>query len=91
MISHRHTILTALLAAALFGITTPLAKALLGSVSPFMLAGLFYLGSGSGLAIVLLLRRVAARRNDASASHNPAHDPVQNPLRIAELPWLAGA
>ena len=91
MTSHRRTIFTALLAAALFGITTPLAKALLGSVSPFMLAGLFYLGSGSGLAIVLLLRRVAAHRNDASASHDPGHDPVQNPLRIAELPWLAGA
>lgn len=35
---------TALLAAALFGATTPLAKTLLGSLTPFMVAGLFYLG-----------------------------------------------
>ncbi|MDI7046738.1 EamA family transporter, partial [Escherichia coli] len=41
---------TALLAAALFGATTPLAKTLLGSLSPFMVAGLFYLGSGVGLS-----------------------------------------
>ena len=87
MNSHRHTIFTALLAAALFGITTPLAKTLLGSVSPFMLAGLFYLGSGSGLAVVLLLRRLSAHRGDSAAAHEPAHDP----LRLAELPWLAGA
>ncbi|MGV4852371.1 EamA family transporter, partial [Burkholderia pseudomallei] len=33
---------TALLAAALFGATTPLAKTLLGSLTPFMVAGLFY-------------------------------------------------
>ncbi len=49
---------TALLAAALFGATTPLAKALLGSLSPFLLAGLFYLGSGTGLAAVILARRL---------------------------------
>ena len=40
----------ALLAAALFGAGTPLAKALMGGVGPWMLAGLLYLGSGMGLA-----------------------------------------
>lgn len=45
----------ALLAAALFGAGTPLAKSLMANVSPWMLAGLLYLGSGIGLA---LLRRV---------------------------------
>jgi hypothetical protein len=49
--------LTALLAAALFGATTPFAKALLGTLSPFMVAGLFYLGSGIGLAVTILVRR----------------------------------
>ena len=39
----------ALLAAVLFGAGTPLAKALLHSVSPWLLAGLLYLGSGLGL------------------------------------------
>ncbi len=39
-------------AALLFGAGTPLAKLLLGSVGPWMLAGLFYLGSGVGLTLV---------------------------------------
>lgn len=39
----------ALGAAALFGLSTPLAKLLLDSVSPVLLSGLLYLGSGVGL------------------------------------------
>lgn len=41
----------ALAAAALFGAGTPLAKQLLGTVDPWLLAGLLYLGSGGGLAL----------------------------------------
>lgn len=41
----------ALLAAALFGAATPLAKLLLDHASPWMLAALLYLGSGLGLWI----------------------------------------
>lgn len=74
---------TALLAAALFGATTPLAKALLGSLSPFLLAGLFYLGSGTGLAAVILMRRLQSRARGQQAGHD------RFPLR--EVPWLAGA
>jgi drug/metabolite transporter (DMT)-like permease len=44
----------ALLAAALFGASTPLAKHLLGSTEPALLAGLLYLGSGLGLLILWL-------------------------------------
>ena len=44
-------VLAALGAALLFGAGTPLAKQLLGSVSPWMLAGLLYLGSGLGLTL----------------------------------------
>lgn len=47
----------ALLSAALFGAGTPLAKLLLGHVSPWLLAGLLYCGSGAGLFIFRLLRR----------------------------------
>ncbi len=47
----------ALGAALLFGAGTPLAKLLLGGVGPWMLAGLFYAGSGLGLALVRRLRR----------------------------------
>jgi drug/metabolite transporter (DMT)-like permease len=68
----------ALLSAALFGISTPFAKLLLGDgVSPWLLAGLLYLGSGIGLALLQLARKTAAG-NLAEA-----------PLRHADLPWLA--
>jgi drug/metabolite transporter (DMT)-like permease len=42
----------ALGAALLFGASTPLAKMLLGETSPWLLAGLLYLGSGFGLALI---------------------------------------
>jgi drug/metabolite transporter (DMT)-like permease len=73
-------ILTALAAAALFGAATPIAKALLGAMSPFMVAGLFYLGSGIGLGAAIAVRRLRPRGG-------------RSPLRIrwAELPWLLGA
>lgn len=49
----------AVASAALFGASTPLAKALLGQgVSPWLLAGLLYLGSGFGLAVIHYGRRL---------------------------------
>jgi drug/metabolite transporter (DMT)-like permease len=71
-------ILAALGAAVLFGASTPLAKLLLGALSPVMLAGLLYLGSGLGLLAYRTLRRQVAQADDA-------------PLGRADLPWLAGA
>lgn len=48
--------------AALFGASTPLAKALLGQgVSPWLLAGLLYFGSGLGLALWRHGRRLIGR------------------------------
>ncbi len=52
----------ALTAALLFGAGTPLAKLLLGGVGPWMLAALFYLGSGLGLTIYRRLVRAAPVR-----------------------------
>ena len=52
----------ALLAAALFGASTPLAKALLEGLGPWMLAALLYLGSGLGLALLRQVRRLPAAR-----------------------------
>jgi drug/metabolite transporter (DMT)-like permease len=49
-------ILSALLAAALFGASTPFAKLLLGEISPLLLGGLLYLGSGIGLGVIRLIR-----------------------------------
>ncbi|MDH6153109.1 drug/metabolite transporter (DMT)-like permease [Paraburkholderia sp. WSM4179] len=75
-------IFTALIAAALFGAATPLAKSLLGSVSPFMLAGLFYLGSGLGLGVGIAWRAFRARGLQSAADHR---------ITKGELPWLIGA
>ncbi len=47
----------AVAAAVLFGAGTPIAKLLLTDVSPWMLAGLLYLGSGIGLGLYRLVRR----------------------------------
>jgi drug/metabolite transporter (DMT)-like permease len=55
-------IAAALVAALLFGAGTPLAKELLGSISPMMLAGLLYLGSGIGLTLYRRARRAPAVR-----------------------------
>src|SRR5260221_8291838 len=52
----------ALLSAALFGASTPLAKLLVGSVAPLALAGLLYLGSGLGLSIWLAVRKSKATK-----------------------------
>ena len=57
MTALRHPgVLAALGAALLFGAGTPFAKLLLGPVSPWLLAGVLYLGSGIGLALLRMLR-----------------------------------
>lgn len=55
-------IAAALAAALLFGASAPLAKLLLAAVSPWLLAGLLYLGSGLGLLAFRLVRRAPAVR-----------------------------
>src|SRR5437879_3784981 len=65
-----------LLAAALFGASTPLAKLLLGEVPPVLLAGLLYLGSGFGLSILMLVR---------------GRGRIEAGLTRRDGPWLAGA
>ncbi|MFM9884649.1 MAG: DMT family transporter, partial [Burkholderiales bacterium] len=71
----------ALIAAALFGASTPLAKLLVDDIAPVMLAGLLYLGSGIGLLAWLLLRGLRAERIGDAYAH----------LRRRDLGWLAGA
>jgi len=72
----RSSILAALAAALLFGASTPFAKQMVGDVSPIMLAGLLYLGSGIGLWTVRLIRD----RGFAALG-----------LPAREWPWLLGA
>ncbi len=57
-----HGVAAALAAGALFGAGTPLAKLLLGQMSPWLLAALLYLGSGVGLWLVRMLRRAPRTR-----------------------------
>jgi drug/metabolite transporter (DMT)-like permease len=69
--------LLALGSALLFGASTPIAKLLLGITDPLLLAGLLYLGSGVGLALVTAIgRSLGLVRPEA-------------PLRAREVPWLA--
>lgn len=83
MTTNRPTVITpglyALGAAVLFGASTPAAKVLLGHLSPQLVAGMLYLGSGTGLVLLWLLRRSFSR-------HQQAHG-----LKAGELLWLAGA
>ena len=48
----------ALFAALLFGAGTPLAKMLVNNISPWLLAGLLYLGSGFGLTVFRRIRQM---------------------------------
>ena len=77
---NQRAVLLALLSAALFGVSTPAAKLLLGTTHPALLAGLLYCGAGLGVAV---LRRAwrAARQSAPSEAALQRHD----------LPWLAGA
>ena len=68
----------ALTSAALFGASTPFAKLLLGhGISPWLLSGLLYLGSGIGLTAYGLTR------------HWTGAVSSEAPLRRADIVWLA--
>jgi drug/metabolite transporter (DMT)-like permease len=56
--------LMALAAAALFGATAPVAKALLAGVSPLVLAGLFYVGAGLGASLFAWRTNAPLQRAD---------------------------
>src|ERR1022692_1383672 len=66
-------------AAVLFGLSTPLAKVLVGRMSPLLLAGSMYVGSGIGLAALLAMR--AATGGQATLAWP----------RGAAIWWLLGA
>jgi len=78
---NRTAVLYALASAALFGASTPAAKALLGSVDPIVLAGLLYCGAGIGIA---LLRRAAPAVLTSAQAREQA-------LGRGDWPWLGGA
>ena len=53
-------VVAALVAAFLFGASTPFAKLLLNAVNPWLLAGLLYFGSGIGLTLYRFLSKAPA-------------------------------
>jgi drug/metabolite transporter (DMT)-like permease len=69
----------ALAAALLFGLSTPLAKGLVGEVPPLLLAGLLYVGSGLGLLLLLGVRVALGREAGITWP------------RGREVGWLLGA
>ncbi len=73
-------IIFALLTAALFGASTPLAKFLSHQITPVTLAGLLYAGAGLGLLAWLLVSRIFFKHRNTEAN-----------LTRADIPWLAGA
>jgi drug/metabolite transporter (DMT)-like permease len=79
----KETLLTgvsfAVLAAVLFGASTPFSKILLSKTEPVLLAGLLYLGSGVGLAIWSWFR---------SQSKGGTQEAQ---LKRSDISWLAGA
>jgi drug/metabolite transporter (DMT)-like permease len=70
----------AILAAVLFGASTPFSKLLLGRIDPLLLAGLLYLGSGIGLTLWIGFQRLVVKSKNQEAQ-----------LRLKDLPWLAAA
>ena len=78
---YRRAILYALASAALFGLSTPAAKVLLGTIHPAILAGLLYSGAGIGVGV---LRRVRPRVFGVPNA-------PQVPLQRTDVLWLAAA
>ena len=77
-------VVAVLLSAALFGVSTPLAKLLLGDVRPVALAGLLYLGVFLGLSAYSVTRRVIGPQRGSPGGREAR-------LEKKDLPWLAGA
>ncbi len=74
-------LLYAIISAVLFGLSSPLAKLLLGDISPTALAGLLYLGAFAGLSLYSL---VTYKRTESAESKATR-------LEKKDWPWLLGA
>jgi drug/metabolite transporter (DMT)-like permease len=66
----------ALGSAVLFGASAPLSKLLIGTVDPWLLAGILYLGAGIGLTIFHIARGAIGLPR------------IEAPLRGGDVPWL---
>lgn len=73
-----YPMLQALLASVLFGASAPAAKLLLGEIEPIPLAAFLYLGSGLGLLLFKVIRRLHGVNAEAE-------------IKKADIPWLVGS
>ena len=71
-------ILLAILAAALYAISTPLSKLLLAELPPTLLAAFLYLGAGVGMSAVSLFQGVASKKQ------------IENRLDKSDTPYVIG-
>ena len=72
-------VVQALLAALLFGVSTPISKFFLGEIEPVPLVAFLYLGSGIGLAIFQIIQRDKQPENTEAS------------LKRSDIGWLTGA
>lgn len=77
----RSPLIFVILSAILFGISVPLAKLLVGDISPVVLASLLYLGAFVGLSIYAIARAKRAIGPNKKGA----------PLEKKDFPWLVGA
>ena len=66
------------MAAALYALNSPFSKLLLKEVSPTMMAAFLYLGAGTGMLILSLVKRLSVKEK------------VEKPLTKKELPFTVG-
>ncbi len=94
-------IILAILAAALYAISTPVSKLLLTELPPTLLAGFIYLGAGVGMGIVSLSFRVARSRANIQTKResseepsytekNPGQHRIESRLERGDLPYVLG-
>jgi len=93
-------LVSVILSAILFGVSTPLAKALLGGISPVALAGLLYLGVFLGLTLFKWgLRATTVDRGQSppggtvpiEGRRGRSEEHREARLEKKDLPWLAGS
>ncbi len=74
----KNAVFMAVLAASLYGISTPVSKILLDEISPTMMAALLYLGAGIGMLTINIVRIAQKKEN------------IEARLSKKEMPYIIG-
>lgn len=78
MMENRRAISIAILAAALFGISSPISKLLLKEIPPTLMASLLYLGAGFGMLAINMAKRLYKR------------EPIEAKMTKDQMPYILG-